>query len=137
MKSLSSFGMLLARVCLSTIFIFAGVGKFLDYQGTEQYMLAKGMVLTPFFLISAAILEVVAGFLLLIGYQTRLAAGALALFLIPTTFIFHSFWDIPVELQNLQMIMFLKNLAIFGGLLSIVCQGPGNCALDRPCSTKD
>lgn len=132
MHSLCSFGMLLGRFCISVIFILAGIGKFLDYDGTAAYMASKGMTMIPFFLLAAATVELIGGLSVLLGWKARWGATILLLFLIPTTVIFHDFWHLanPVERQ-LMMILFLKNLAIFGGLLYVICCGPGSWAVDR------
>ena len=70
------------------------------------------------------------GLALLLGFHTRAAALLLFLYLIPTTLVFHNFWAYPPEQQQLQMIMFLKNLAIMGGLGMLVSFGPGPLSLD-------
>lgn len=126
-----SFLMLLGRILLSIIFILSGIGKFMDPEGTSLYMASKGMPMIPFFLYSAAIIEVLGGAYLLFGLKTRLSAGILALFLIPVTLIFHDFWDSsPTEVAN-QMANFLKNLAIIGGLLYTVGCGAGKYSIDQ------
>jgi putative oxidoreductase len=78
-------------------------------------------------------MEVGGGLSVLVGYKTKLGAWALFLFLIPTTLIFHHNVG-----DKMQMIMFLKNLAIMGGLLQLALHGAGGCSLDnRNCSLKD
>src|ERR1700722_7070203 len=117
MQSLSWSLMLIGRICISIIFILSGINKFMDYHSVAIYMASKGITMIPFFLYAAAIFEVLAGFCLLVGFKVQYAAALLALYLIPVTWIFHDFWnENPVE-QVIQMIMFLKNLALFGGLL--------------------
>ncbi|MBA3237810.1 MAG: DoxX family protein [Parachlamydiaceae bacterium] len=122
--------MLLGRLCICTLFISAGIGKFLEPEPTAQYMAIKGMPLIPFFLYSAAILEVLGGVLLFFGLMTRWAVLGLALFLIPATLIFHNFWSAPPGEAEIELIMFFKNLAIFGGLLYIAATGAGKISLD-------
>lgn len=137
MKGLCSVGMLIGRLCLSAIFIAAAIGKVMDYNGTAQYMASKGMTLIPLFYIGAILIEFLAGLSLLIGFKARIAATILLLFLIPTTLIFHDFWNIDEAMaRQLEMIMFMKNLAIFGGLLYVVCTGAGHCAISgRHCQS--
>ena len=131
MRALRSLLTFVARLCLAGIFIFAGAGKLIFFEQTQAYMASKGFTAIPLFLIAAALLELVGGICLILGYKARFGAALLLLFLIPTTFIFHDFWNVtdPLE-QNLQQIMFLKNLAIFGGLLYVFCDGAGAFALD-------
>lgn len=130
MKGVCSFTLLIARICLGLIFLLAGVGKFMDYQGTAQEMASKGMTMVPLFLYAAVIVETLGGLALILGWFTRPAAGILALFLIPVTWIFHDFWNAPDAERALQMAMFLKNLAIIGGLLYAVGAGAGKFSVD-------
>lgn len=134
---------LLGRWCIAAIFIIAGASKILDWQGTEQNMMGgitemlthyqetlwlKDLLETtlswaPMLLIIAVAIEIVCGVLIFIGFQVRLAALILALYLIPITLLFHHFWTFEGPDKNLQIAMFLKNLAIFGGLLLLVAHG--------------
>lgn len=130
MKGVCSFTLLLGRLCLCVIFILAGVGKLLDYENTAKYMESAGMTMIPFFLYGAAIVEILGGLSLLLGYHTRVGATILLLFLIPTTVIFHAFWNLEGAERAVQMINFLKNLGIFGGLLYVLGAGPGRFSID-------
>lgn len=134
MKSCCSFSMFVGRVLLSAIFILSGVGKLLDFHGTAAFMASKGMTMVPLFLYAAALIQLLGGLSLLLGFKTRVGAALLLLFLVPTTAIFHDFWNYidPME-QKLQMIMFMKNLAIAGGLFYALGSGSGNCAVDAAC----
>ena len=120
----------LNRAFLATIFILSGMGKFAQWDATAQYMTAQGMPLVYFFLLAAGLLEITAGVLLLIGYRTRVAATVLTLFLIPVTLIFHDFWNLQGPERQMQMINFLKNLAIMGGLIGTVVHGAGRASVD-------
>lgn len=129
-EPLERYGAACARILLSQIFLLAGIMKLADWSGTEAFMASRGMVLIPLMLLGAVIIEVGGGLALFLGYKGRLAAFVLFLFLIPTTLIFHNFWTYPPEQQAIQSAMFMKNLAIMGGLLSFVSFGPGLCSLD-------
>jgi putative oxidoreductase len=118
------------RAALSAIFLLSGAGKIADFNGTMQYMAAKGMPLVPFFLVAAIVLELAGGFAVLAGYKARIGALALIGFLIPATLIFHNFWAFEGMQQKIEMIMFLKNVAIAGGLLTVVAHGSGALSLD-------
>lgn len=132
MNAMRSFLMLIGRLCICAIFLLAGAGKLMDYDGTAQYMSAKGFTMIPFFLYGAALIEIVGGLSVFLGYKTRVGAILLLLFLIPTTYIFHDFWNnTDATAKTLNMIMFLKNLGIFGGLLYVFSNGPGAFSLDR------
>jgi putative oxidoreductase len=121
---------LVGRVFLSVIFIMAGYSKIGGWEETSQYMASRGMVGIPFFLAMAILFELGGGLSVLLGLKARLGALALFIFIVPTTFIFHSFWTYPPEQAQLQSIMFLKNLAIAGGLLMLAAAGPGRWSLD-------
>lgn len=133
MKFLCSFLMFFARLCIAAIFILAGVSKFMNFDETATYMASKGLTMIPLFLFGAATIEILGGLSLVFGYKTRLGAAVLLLFLIPTTLIFHDFWNVGGADRAAQQIEFLKNLAIFGGLLYVLSVGPGGCACDSGC----
>jgi len=114
---------LTARILLGAIFFMAGISKIGAYAVTQGYMESQG--------ISGALLPIVIGLeiigpvLLVIGWQTRLVALALAGFTVVTAFLFHlNFGD------QMQAIMFMKNLAIAGGLLLLFSHGAGGFSLD-------
>lgn len=130
MKALRSLLTFIARLCLALIFMFSGVSKLIFFDQTQAYMASKGFTAIPLFLFGAALVELIGGLCLVFGYKTRFGATILLLFLIPTTLIFHDFWNISGADQAIEQIMFLKNLAIFGGLLYVLCDGPGIFACD-------
>jgi putative oxidoreductase len=136
MQMLFSFTMLVGRIFLSAIFISAGFDKLIHYEATAIYMASKGMTMIPLFLYTAALIEILAGLAVLLGYKTRYAAAILVIFLIPATLIFHDFWNAGAVERQLQMIMFLKNLAIAGGLLYVISSGPGSYSCDSCCCKK-
>ena len=117
---------LLGRILLALIFVLSGLNKIGNFSGTQQMMAQHGMPYTPLFLIAAILVEVIGGLSVLVGYRARVGAAALALFLIPTTWIFHTNLG-----DQVQMVMFLKNLSIMGGLLVVVANGSGGFSLDR------
>lgn len=131
--SVSAF---LGRLCLALVFLLAGFNKFMDWDATAHYMAAKGFTFIPFFLVAAALVEIIFSILLIIGFKARLAAGVLLLFLLPTTLIFHDFWNAEGLDRALQTILFLKNVAIAGGLLYVVSCGAGCFSLDHLCCKK-
>ncbi len=107
------------RVLLSLIFILSGLAKVSNWTATADYMTGSGMPFVAFFLAAAIVVEVGAGLALLFGVQTKTAAQILAAYLIPVTLIFHAFWSLDGMDRQMQLINFLKNLAILGGLLAL------------------
>ena len=122
---------LIARLLLSAIFLISAFGKISNFSGTQQYMASYKMPLTGFFLVCAIILEIFGGLSVLLGFKAKLGAIALIIFLIPATLIFHTKLS-----DQIQMIMFMKNMAILGGLLLLVFFGAGPLSLDAHTTSK-
>jgi len=115
---------LLGRIFISSIFLFSGYNKIFNYGGTVGWMESFGI---PGFLLSPAIaLEIILPILIIIGYQTQIAATLLLLFSIATALIFHSDFS-----NQMQIIAFLKNIGLAGGFLFIAAHGTKEWALDR------
>ena len=115
---------LAGRILLAHIFLLAGLNKITGYSGTQGYMEAMGV---PGMLLPLVILLEVGGAVaLIIGWQTRWAAYALALFSIVSALIFHSNLS-----DQIQMILFMKNWAMAGGLLVLAANGAGAFSLDQ------
>lgn len=112
------------RVLLSAIFISAGISKLgAGYAGTQGYMEAMGVSGSLLPLVIAT--EILAGVALLVGFKARIAAFLLAGFSLLSAVLFH--FDFGDQMQS---ILFMKNLAIAGGLLMVVAQGAGQWSLD-------
>ncbi|PNG27444.1 DoxX family protein [Methylocella silvestris] len=121
----------LGRALLAAIFIISGVGKLLAPAATKAYMASAGMPLVDLFYLGAVAMELGVGLLFLFGYQTRLAALALALFSVVTATIFHhDFAD------QAHWLAFLKDIAIAGGFLQVYAFGGGSCSLDACLSAR-
>ncbi len=121
---------LVGRILLSLIFIVTGSTKILYRSATAAAMVSKGIPLVSIALPLVLLIELVGGLALLIGYRARLAALILALYLVLVTLCFHNFWAYQGVAQQAQMVNFLKNLAILGGLLRLASDGPGAISLD-------
>ncbi|QDZ02099.1 DoxX family protein [Nitratireductor mangrovi] len=117
--------LLLARILLAIIFIMSGLQKFGGIEGTAGYISSVGLPAATLLAWLAAIFETVVGIALLVGFQTRIAAIALALFCVFTGFMFHY-----VPADQIQMILFMKNITIAGGLLALFASGPGSLSVD-------
>jgi putative oxidoreductase len=113
---------LLSRIMLAAIFVMAGSSKIGGFAATQGYMQAMGV---PGFLLPFVIaLEIGGGLALIVGFQTRLAAFGLAVFSVAAAFLFHHGAD------QVNQIMFMKNIAMAGGLLALTLNGAGRCSLD-------
>lgn len=136
MGNQNGVAMLIGRILLSLIFFASGVGKIFDFEGTTAYMEVAGMPMTGLFLVGAIVFELVGGASIIVGFKARIGAILLIVFLVPATFVFHAFWNMPEEQQQIQMIMFMKNLSILGGLIVIIGGGPGPISLDERKGTR-
>jgi putative oxidoreductase len=120
-----AFLALLARLSLSAIFFWAGVSKVFAQGQTVEQMKGAGIPHAEYLFYATVVVEVGGSLMLALGARTRLAALLLAGFLVPVTYFFHFRFATPAE-----TLAFLHNLAIFGGLLSIIAYGPGRVSLD-------
>ena len=121
---MNKYSSVVARVLLAQIFIMAGISKISGYAGTQGYMDAMGVpgMLLPLVII----LELGGGLAILVGWQTRWTAYALGGFTVIAAIIFHSNFA-----DQTHMIMFMKNLALTGGLLLLAEHGAGAFSFDN------
>ena len=131
MSWIGSFVTLVGRVLLSAIFILSGLNKIVGFSHTTEYMAAHGVPMPALWLLPAILLELAGGVSLLVGYYTRLGAVLLLVFLVPVTLVMHDFWTIEdAAARRIDMIMFMKNVAIAGGLLYVVRFGAERFSID-------
>lgn len=124
MKKVQELSAPLGRVMIAMVFVIAGVNKISGYEGTQGYMEAMGV---PGSLLPLVILlEIVGGLAIIVGWKTRPVAILLAGFTLISAVIFHANFA-----EQMQMILFMKNIAITGGFLFLVANGPGAYALDN------
>ncbi len=121
---------LIGRILLTLIFFTSAIGKIGNWESTAGYMAAKGMPLPSFFLAGAILLLLGGSALVLSGYRARLGALLLLAFLVPATLIFHDFWAVADAERQAQMIQFMKNLGLMGGLSLIISHGAGSLSVD-------
>ena len=113
------------RIFISALFLIEAIRKFFNPDMSMIYMSDHGV---PEFLFYPSIaFEIIIPLLLIVGYKTRIAASLLAVFVLTVTLIFHSHHIID---DSMQLTIFLKNLAIIGGLLLIISNKPQICSVD-------
>ena len=131
MTNLTTLAAPLGRVLLAIMFILSGLQKLGDPAGTMGYMASVG--LPGLLLWPTILLELGGGILLVVGYQTRWVALAFAGFSLLAGLLFHLIPAGSAEgmMAQMQMIMFLKNVSIAGGMLFVFAQGAGAWSLDN------
>lgn len=131
MKTIQKLLAVGGRLLLSAIFISSGYHKITGWEQTGDFMAAKGLPLVPVLLGGAILFEIVGGLSIVVGFKARIGAAMLIVFLIAATVIFHNFWGYEGPQQQDQLIHFMKNLAILGGLIQIAAVGPGPWSIDN------
>lgn len=121
---------LLGRLLMAWMFLPAGIGKLTGFAGTVAYSASVGLPMPEVGSAIALVVEVVGGLALIVGFGTRWAALALAFFTLVASFFFHNYWALPVEQQMIPSLLFMKNMAIVGGLLTLAAWGAGAWSLD-------
>lgn len=123
---------LLARACLAFIFLYEAYDSIHYFKATKETMTDFGITWRQDLLLLGVItFLIIGGLLVLTGYRTRLGVFMLLVYWIPVTFIVHSWWQYPEPEARLQATMFMKNVAITGGLLMLWVNGAGKFSIKR------
>lgn len=129
---MKDIGDLLGRIFLSFIFLYEAYDSIFYMKPTKATMTEYGITWQQDFLLFGAIaLLMLGGLMILSGYRSSLGAFMLLLYWVPVTFIVHSFWNDPPDKERLQAILFMKNIAITGGLLMVWVNGSGRFSIKR------
>jgi putative oxidoreductase len=124
MQLIQSLSAPAGRILISLIFVASGFNKLMNFAGTQAYMESAGV---PGMILPLVIaVELLGGLAIILGWQTRVAAFLLAGFSLLSAVLFHG-----DSSDQMQMIMFMKNLALAGGFLMIVALGAGAYSLDN------
>lgn len=161
---IQSFLGFLGRALLSLIFIFSAVHKILSWQEAQQTFVQAlmdwkallitsvkfpmlvpllqqwiefGLTHTSQVLALATAFEFLGGMLLFLGISARLGAFLLLCFIIPATGVFHHFWDFVGPQKQIEMVNFMRNLSIMGGLLFVLAWGKGNASYKKSPPSKE
>ena len=118
------------RLLLAVLFLPAGIGKITGFAGTVGYIASVGLPFPTLGALAAIAVEVLGGLALILGLGTRWAALVLAGFTLLASFFFHAFWAVPAEAVMVTQLLFIKNIAVVGGLLTLAAWGPGAWSLD-------
>ena len=115
---------LIGRILISALFLISAYNKIFSIDGTMGWM--EGFGVPGLLLYPTIALEIILPIFVIIGYQARTASGLLAIFCILTAFIFH--FDFS---NQIQFILFLKNIGLAGGFLFIVANGTKDWSIDK------
>jgi putative oxidoreductase len=121
---------LIGRLLIAAIFLVSGINQLTDIPGTVAHMTRVGIPYADTLAIVAGAAEVLGALALVFGLLTRVGAVGLILFMIPATLIFHAFWNYEGAERMPQMVNFMKNLGLIGGLAAIAAFGAGRASLD-------
>jgi putative oxidoreductase len=124
----------LARILISAIFLNAGITKLMRFDSTAHVLAARGIPLATVAAAIAILIELGGAIMIIIGWQTKLAAAIQFVYLIPVTIMYHNFWAAPPQMHEMQLLNFLKNLGIMGGLLILATRGAGASSVDAGAS---
>jgi putative oxidoreductase len=146
MTSINGLITVFGRIMLATIFLMSAVGnKIPNFNGVAGYMASEG-VPAPKVMLAGAIVFLIAGALsLILGFKARIGATLLLVFLVLATYFFHDFWtqpedamwvlslnpEVKMPVAQIEMISFMKNLALMGAMLFVIANGPGPMSLDN------
>ena len=118
------------RVLLALMFIVAGFGKLSDISGTAGYIASGGLPMATALAVLVGLLELFGGIAVAVGFQARWAALALGLFTLAASVLFHKFWAVPADQAFVQQLMFMKNMAVAGGMFVVAALGAGPGSVD-------
>lgn len=143
MRALQVIVVFIGRVCLSIVFLVSALQKILGWQAAErswvtlltdwqnyvtfspvlQHFFSLLLSYVPWILIILTGLELLGSLMLILGIKTRLSALFLLFCIVPTTLLFHHFWFLDGLRREMHLVLFLKNIAIIGGLLIVLTFG--------------
>jgi len=129
-KNLQNAIAFLGRLLFVALFLPAGVGKVIDFSGTVGYVASAGLPLPALGALAALLVEIIGSVALLLGLGTRYAAAVMTLFTLAASVFFHPFWSVPADQAFVTQLLFFKNIAVAGGLLTLVAHGAGGWSLD-------
>lgn len=140
---MSDYVQAVGRLLISAVFIvfgyiqFTHIGNYIANPAVIKVAGMTGGILSPTVIAYlVATIDLLGGMLILLGYQTRWTAIGLVVFVALTLLLVHTFWTMEGPARAANQAQFYKNLALIGGLLLLIVQGPGRCSLDHRFSNK-
>jgi putative oxidoreductase len=121
---------LVGRLLIALMFVQSGYEKLTDLAGTAGYIASGGLPNSTALAALTGVFELVAGLAIAIGFKARWTALLLAAFTLVASFLYHRYWSAPADQQVVVQLLFMKNMAIIGGLLVLAALGPGPASMD-------
>lgn len=122
---------LIGRILIAAMFVPAGIGKIGGFAGVVGYIASAGLPLPQLGAVIAIVVELGLGLMLLAGFKTRITAIVMAVFTVAAAVFFHNYWAMPADKAYVNQLMFMKNIAIAGGLLAFAAFGAGRFSVDK------
>jgi len=131
-RTIQGLTAVLGRVMLCTIFFMAAVGsKIPHFNDVAKLMESRGIPSAKLMLCGAIAFLIVGSISIIVGFQARLGAVLLLIFLALASYYFHNFWALPdAHAQQEQMVQFMKNLSMMGAMVFLIANGSGPMSLD-------
>jgi putative oxidoreductase len=123
--------LLIGRLLIAAIFIQSGIGKLMNPEGFASYLAGLGVPLPLFLTWIGIVVELVGAAALIAGWQLRWGVVLLLAFTIVATLLAHRYWEFAGQARQMQLVHFLKNLAMIGGLLALFVNGGGKLGIER------
>jgi putative oxidoreductase len=122
---------LAGRILLALMFVMSGFSKLGNLSGTAGYIASGGLPFPSVLAVLVGLLELFGGLALAVGFKARWAALALGVFTLLASVLFHNFWAMAPDKQFMQQLMFMKNLAVAGGMFMVAALGAGPLSFDN------
>jgi putative oxidoreductase len=130
-ESIKSPLILAGRVLLALMFVLAGYRKLTHLEGTANYIAAGGLPAPGLLAVLVGLFELCGGLALALGFKARWAALALGLFTLIASLMYHRFWAVAADQQSIQYLLFMKNMAVAGGMFIVAAWGAGPLRIDH------
>ncbi|MBU3623602.1 DoxX family protein [Polynucleobacter sp. AP-Latsch-80-C2] len=121
---------LIGRIAIAALFLPAGIQKLMEIEGTTGYFRSLGLPAFTLLVWVVIAIEIFGSVALILGYKTRFVAVGLAIFTLGASIVGHPFWAAPQDAVFIAQLLFVKNIAILGGLLVLASSGSGAFSLD-------
>ena len=131
MSNLQNLFALLGRILLALIFLQSGYGKIMNFDPTAAGMVKAGLPMVSVLLPITIFVELAGAVSLILGFKARWGAFGLLVFTLLAAYFFHNFWTMADPQARMQMIHFMKNMAISGGMLMVMAFGAGRYSIDK------